>query len=635
MTADSLPAELWSHVFECLDKLSLKNLSVVDHYLHSIAVPLLFDTISVHQSKAAQLHQVLAQKAYNKHIRKLEVRDRFEPTLHFDDAFSNPHVVYDYFADRRSPQESHTRDSSWEPVAALLASLPALTDLIWTCPQQFPRCLLLILHSDKFVGCKLHLRTFRLRSLALDEAAVDPHELELARSPNLHSVWFSCDLDNISNNDTSLPEAILCIARAAPNLRVLRLRQTIIQMTLMHPGLQPDVTMPRWASYLPNTEHAGGQLEQLQLTGPGLDLSPHQIVAWRDCTDFTLLRTLVLDIRIEEKTLVELANCKFASLVTLSMYLDIEPGMMSSPENREDTMSELARTFLCSLPPLKQLRLRGELDHGCLFDVLKHHANRIRKLELFAGGFSPHRLSLWPDEVLWVGDYCPALETLNLQMLRTRGDEKEVAAYSSLGSIPRLQTLLLTLDASDYISLRNDEGAEAPDWNPFPAPPKPHFDNAFDMEFAGFTDMGGDLDPRKGHLKDMFINAALDQSLVQAIFSKLSVAKPPRGLSFDRIEVKSVGGGDFGVGPIKPVIAEIMNEIQSSWVVEKSKVSNEQFRIRNISRDQSTSSRPEKNCSEDGIGRLLDSSLESIFRHVWPKSGEGAWRNDWYSLPLA
>ena len=634
MTAHSLPPELWCNVCEYLDRPSLKKISVADHRFRSIAVPLLFNAISIHQSKAAQLHHVLAQKACNKHIRKLEVRDRFEPTLHLDDAFTSPHVVGSFFGSR-NPSQLPRQDLSWEPIAALLASLPGLRDLIWSCPQQFPRCLLQILHSDKFVGCKLHVRTFRLRSLALDEAAMDPYELQLVCSPNLYSIWHSYDLDDVSNNETFLPEAIFCTSRVAPNLRVLRLRQTIIRMTPMHPGLQPDVTMRRLASYLPNIEHARGQLEQLQLTGPGIDLSPDQIVAWRDCTDFSLLRTLMLDIVIEEETFSILGSCHFTSLSTLSLYLNIEPGMMALPENRQDTMSELAKAFLCSLPPLKQLRIHGELNHNCLHDVLEHHGSRLRKLELLAGGYSPHRLSLWPEEVLWVGCYCTALESLNLQMLRTRGDAKEVATYSSLGSIPRLQTLLLTLDASDYISLRNDEGVEAPDWNPFPAPPKPHFDDNFDVEFAGFTDIGGDLDPRKGHLKYMFINAALDQSLVQAIVAKLSKAKPPRGLSFDQIEVKTTGGGDFGLGPIKPMIVEVMEEIQSSWVVENNQNATGHFNIKKINRDVLACSGNEDNLGDSGSGRLMDPRVESIFRHVWPNSVEGDWQNDWYSLPLA
>lgn len=345
----------------------------------------------------------------------------------------------------------------------------------------------------------------------------------------------------------------------------------------------------------------------------------------------------MLDILIEEETFFVIGSCHFRSLTTLSLCLKIEPAMTGPPENRqEDTMSELAKAFLCSLPPLKQFRIQGELDHDCLRDVLEHHGSRLRKLELLAGGYSPHRLSLWPEEVLWVGCYCTALESLILQMLRTRGDAKEVAAYSSLGGIPRLQTLLLTLDASDYISLRNDEGVEAPDWNPFPAPPKPHSDDNFDVEFAGFTDIGGDLDPRKGHLKDMFINAALDKSLVQAIVAKLSEAKPPRGLSFDHIEVKTNGGGDFGVGPIKPMIVEVLEEIQSSWVVEKNQNAIKQFNIRRINHGASAFPVNEDDCGDSGRDRLMDSRVESIFRKLWPaNSDKNRWRNDWHSFPLA
>lgn len=90
----------------------------------------------------------------------------------------------------------YNEDAKWAPLAELIRLLPALADLIYQWPVQFPPCLLQAPHSKKNDHITLlHLHTFRLQMLgqhdlsAAQSIASDPHELALIRSPCLHTIW--------------------------------------------------------------------------------------------------------------------------------------------------------------------------------------------------------------------------------------------------------------------------------------------------------------------------------------------------------------------------------------------------------------------------------------------------------------
>lgn len=674
MAVTKLPTELWDRICEYLNKPSVRNLSLTDCYFRSVTANRLFRAISIHANQAAQLQQVLQQGVYMKHIRVLEVYHRFEPTLRDDDSlFTYPRDVFlkrdapTYYPGEYPPEEvyvnpedAHRPEPNWDLVADLLRSLPALSDLIWTCLQQLPLCLLRILHDDKrFATCRLHIRNFGLSSLATSYETVDSHELELVQSPNLYSVWFKYDRDDSYNNDDRLPEVVSYATRClASNLRIVRLRQHIIPlMTPVSGGTNLHSIFARATrlleSILPSHGDKIGRLEQLQFAGYSYTerLDAKQIAGWRDCTDFSALQTLVLDTYITNEVLTSLASCHFASLTDLSLKLEIEGSSMATSardkERLSDTTSLPARDFLCSIPPLKKLRLTGEFDHSYLRDVIAHHGTSLRTLQLVSKGYSPHRLSLLPSEVASIGHRCQAsLKDLRVQMLRSSG---EGAACSSLGSIASLQTLHLTLDASDYTALRNDEGIEPPIHDPGTpyaivlAPPREHFDD-FDQEFGGFDGCSDLLDPLRGHFKDMFVNAALDQNLARAIYAKLTSAKDTlsRSIPFDRVDLQTIGGGDFGQGDVQSEVEQLTNELQRRWVVQRNWTSaEEQFTLTELECDRlySTSHRriaeSESSDRKNMDVRELDPRVEIIFRRLWPAKANGSdWRNDWHSFPL-
>jgi hypothetical protein len=57
---------------------------------------------------------------------------------------------------------TYKTNDAWKPLASLLQKLPALMDLRYGFPGQFPPCLLEALHKY-LPRCKLHINTFKLR----------------------------------------------------------------------------------------------------------------------------------------------------------------------------------------------------------------------------------------------------------------------------------------------------------------------------------------------------------------------------------------------------------------------------------------------------------------------------------------
>lgn len=110
--------------------------------------------------------------------------------------------------------------------------------------------------------------------------------------------------------------------------------------------------------------------------------------------------------------------------------------------------SSLANHFLCSLPSLFTLKLVGELSHTTLDTIFEYHDAALRRLWLSPLG-TLNRLVITQREVERIAEHCPLLEDLSLTVPRSKGDACEVAIYKALGSLFKLQSMFLTLDASD------------------------------------------------------------------------------------------------------------------------------------------------------------------------------------------
>ena len=95
-----------------------------------------------------------------------------------------------YEADDKSPTTVQEEDRLWLPLANMTRQLFALSDMFYSCSDQFPPCLLRALH-EVAPKCRLHVSTFKLRSL--HDGILDRHEHELITSPCLYSVRVKYD----------------------------------------------------------------------------------------------------------------------------------------------------------------------------------------------------------------------------------------------------------------------------------------------------------------------------------------------------------------------------------------------------------------------------------------------------------
>lgn len=115
---------------------------------------------------------------------------------------------------------------TWDLLVLFLRRLSGLRDLVWTCGNQFPPCLLQVLHQ-RLPRCRLHIRAFRLRSIQRSEnnlKEMDECELALATSPCLSSVVVPISRRYSNSGVDCNWEAALRLATGlAPNLaHVLR-----------------------------------------------------------------------------------------------------------------------------------------------------------------------------------------------------------------------------------------------------------------------------------------------------------------------------------------------------------------------------------------------------------------------------
>ncbi|KAK4503283.1 hypothetical protein PRZ48_006711 [Zasmidium cellare] len=339
--------------------------------------------------------------------------------------------------------------------------------------------------------------------------------------------------------------------------------------------------------------HGTGCLETLHFAGPAQGLTVKAVEEWGIRTDLSAIKKLILECNVPPPVLGRLTGCCFSSLTVLSLELRIEPYHHYSTPPTDDT-SKSAANFLCSIPPLAALKLSGELDYHRLRDVVRYHGQNLR-------------------------------------------NEHEVAAYSSIGNIRTLQSLALTLDASDYLSMRGNGHSED-----YLAEPKAHFDD-FGREDANLEEYNASHDPRKGHIMDMFANAALDKKLAQSIYSVLMEARPARSLALDTIELQSDGCGDFGTDFIPPAVALVANEIQHRWLFRRTygpqssafDVSELEHTNRLATWDESTAGILD-NESDEVSKDDLDGRIEPIFRRLWPaKAGGSVWHEDWHGFELA
>jgi hypothetical protein len=304
-------------------------------------------------------------------------------------------------------------------------------------------------------------------------------------------------------------------------------------------------------------------LECLQLDRPKgiFDSSPmfsmpFSVVSQQTFGDFSALRVLKLNVAVEHELLP--APGSFPSLVTLAFtcMTTAVPALYW----------EIVGTFLRHLPRLNTLQLRHWKRSVSVVPVL---SPELRKLDL-STLLVPCADPLRNDHILALAELCPHLEELTIETRRSRGDASEVALYRALGRLPRLQKLCLHLDASPAPFIHVAEASGSVRRETYV---EPWFD-AWDTEVVRHG-----LGPhRQGHIRDVFVNSAIDSALATSVFKAIDDTKQALGggevLPLEMLELSAFGGLKFaqrgGMGaPPSHALKPYLSALDRKWLVER------------------------------------------------------------------
>jgi hypothetical protein len=532
-------------------------------------------------------------------------------------AFQGPHVVYDEGVIEKSSEE----DMAWAPIVDLLQAIPYLKDLVYNCKSQFPPSLLKILH-EQHPQCMLHHLTFRFRTLLW--GAPFPYEMELATSPSLYRVKLACgDRDTDGDDDFNLEAIMELVTGLAPNLKDV----TILYLI---PQGSNRLTRARESWYgLPGfTGNAVGSLTSLSLKGFSHWGSPTPLQDWAKRTDFACLQHLAIGGIHESKTIHTTGcglngetmewvaqNYSFPQLRTLSLYLTRDDQFHERPHYSENAIS-----FFQSFEPLEELSINGPIDSQIIDATLAHHGQTLKKLSLdpfehiwgnVVGARDPLHIPMefTKDRILQIQAQCPVLEELAIPIKRNKSSASEAEMYKCFDKMKNLRFLFLTLDCSNIRITRDST------YNP-----------QFDEEDQKPMDTHH-FGLKKGHMKEILINCAVDEALARSIWKTINQNKT--GKQLERLKLFTTGGGEYGNGSASAYGSEIIQHLSQSWLIERvPRADQEDFTIRELA--------PRARMIEDiDVPRIERSITRQIFRNIWPsKEGSKDWRDDWSSFPL-
>lgn len=513
-----------------------------------------------------------------------------------------------------SAEHAWTHDHAWKPVADLLRRFSALTSLRYESSHQLSPCILDALHQYH-PHCRLHMRTFCARTLLQPEK--DKHELAIASSPCLHSIWFKYmdeEEDIYARYSQKVVQQVL--ATLAPNVEDVRfLRSQLTQrrsrrsmvpqgMELVHLEKDRINRSTRLKRLIIAASHYGG-----------VELARHELEGWHRHVDFSCLRTLLLNAPLELGALRWLSNCNFASLKELALQLH------DDDDAEGERAMQLATKFVVSLPPLSNLFIRDPWTRSSyrIIDIVMRHGASLHTFRL------QHRngISIRPATRMlkFMRTRCSQLRELTFSILREQGSIDEMRLYKLFAGFPTLRCLDLTLVAGGGLASTFTRGGQRVI---LPRGPACHEYNDFDQQIL--EDVTRDHNPLYGDVRRAFIDKAIDENFGRTVY-RLACA-PNRLRSLKKFVLTSDPYFFVDSQRRNSPIREVFSHICRSWTVQPGirddrpdeLVVREMDRPRDIEVDPA----PEK----------LDPRIKKVFRRIWPGSEDGSsdWRTDWHSF---
>ncbi|KEQ72280.1 hypothetical protein M436DRAFT_65044 [Aureobasidium namibiae CBS 147.97] len=624
---DRLPTEVLQNICRFLSRHELVQFSLINKICWAASRPRFFHTVCVNFSSPQTLEAtverwtaVLQSSDSFAAVEHLQVvaKDLYSLSLsqRLENCGDHPLDPWRFCAidDRSTRQLEH--HAQWQKLEQLLKRLRGLRDLTWGCREQIPPCVLRYIH-DRLPQCRLHMRNFSLRNLIQPPQVpidIDPHELEIARSPCLYSIAMKYDYmysDCANYNEDAVREMV---ASVAPSLKEVSL---LYESSGCDPWLVAALRVPRqsWHRALISPlslNTARGALNCLELA---TRITIDSLSVWSKLTDFSALRSLKLHHSIVPSELRWLTDhCRFDSLDTLIIKPDL------AVEDNVEGLADATEDFLHALPPLRKLKLTGTYQQRTVISAIDHSGAFLQRLHLALtddqSGSVPEPSSSGlasPDFSHTLQQRCPVLEDVSLCILRTQGDAHEVAIYRGLGKIPTLRKIHLSIYCSQ--SLSGDE------------------EILRGVSLAN-SSASSDIEGRLSEVDKVLIDFAIDDTLAKSVFRTISAAKPAYATPLECLTLRvEAFGADGGWGSRHDLI-KLLQYIGHSWTCTGTLRDDRPHEC--VLEEYDQEDQLDRNYMEESgeLAKITNAQIIAALHRVWPESRNANWKDKWHSFPL-
>lgn len=278
-----------------------------------------------------------------------------------------------------NPEEKKAYERPWMPLAQFLSRLSGLRDLVWVPQTRVPPCLLSAMH-EHHPHSRLHLHSFNLQSLYQHDNEelprnMDPDDLSIATSPCISSIavpFYDDDWDHYPLDHHE--EAIHYLVRGlAPNLRSVSMAPIQKPRWVEVHGPPRPLWKDVFLQHIKD-ENSKGHLQHLAIgyQDCDADITPANILSWRNCTHLEELRSLHLEASSPLATFQVLS-----SLAERGELRSIRQLVFNLRGTRYDAETERYQRqytgeLLQSLHPLEQLTMSPFWGDDVVFDILLH-----------------------------------------------------------------------------------------------------------------------------------------------------------------------------------------------------------------------------------------------------------------------
>ncbi|KAH8819158.1 hypothetical protein F5884DRAFT_743582 [Xylogone sp. PMI_703] len=486
---ESIISLIVSHLAELPEVLN--NVRLVNQVFYRAAAPFLYRHAKIEISSRRKLKEWIKElevKLFHRdfpfYVRSLKISGRM-PELSedkdedYDPTHSQPPSPYDddddddaeYHAEfgevfaRDLPDGSPEEVAeAWAPLVSWIRKCTHLADLIWVCNNQLPPSILDVIQQQHST-CRIHLRTFRLRSLA--DPVTDPHELNLIQSPCLHSISVKTVNKDSDGNPDYNGNAIFQVTALAPKLRHLNVVvcRAASSAALVSSRRNNRPAEP-WKGFVPPLEiTTKGLLTSLSYPGKR-GISVKDIEEWDKYVDMAKIHYLILG-DVSDPLVFRSIGQKihFTSLTRLDF------GLSPTTVQMADSLASEAKAFIRLLQPLREFRFTGYLTSPILDSILERHGATLLRLTLNPEGSAGRNVyikspipKIRPEEIEEIETHCPFLEYLNICFSDLTPAESKTGLLSFRPKINRLRQLEVNINSADDGEILTGDLAEEV-WN--------------------------------------------------------------------------------------------------------------------------------------------------------------------------